>query len=390
MYVLSGNELLITTRETTRVKQLILVNVISPKVGSILSDGSIGGEEDVDGYESREYLRKLVIEKTSLKMSSKLSKPLSPGDVITQDMPLIHVLNMSSKGKYCDNCFKRSDQLKRCSKCLRMYYCGKECQKNDWKYHKNECPLLRHEIPELLLFNDWLRLWFRFYLSVKKIPTFATKKHRLIDGSEVSLNDMKVDDIHVEAINGRRHEFESSHKVLVELGVRHEPEEVIHWVSFLYSCDPLIPMASVGSVEIGVEPIGIGLYLQHRFIGHSCQPNCAFNDNRKDLSMQLRAMRPIAVGEDITFNRVPLQMNRTDRQNALKMLSIVCECDKCVHHLDRDVDYERFQTGDLFPDQVFTSRTQIMAHVWKLLTDLDIMFGAFHPMKTVLLNLLTF
>ncbi|CAG2102950.1 unnamed protein product [Medioppia subpectinata] len=319
-------------------------------------------------------------------MSTKLSKPLSPGDVITQDMPIIHVLFNKSKDKYCDNCFKQSDQLKRCAKCLEMHYCGKECQKNDWKYHKNECPLLRQEIPELLLSNDYLRFWVRFYLSVKKIPTFATEKHRLIDGSNVSLNDIKVDDIYFEAINRQRLEFEISHKVLTELGVRHKLEEVIHWVSFLYTCYPLIPMRSVGSVESITNSIGIGLYLQHRFIRHSCQPNSALIF--KDLSLQLRAMRPIAAGEEITITRAALQWNRTDRQNDLKEWSIVCECDKCVHHLDRDVDYQRFQTYDLFPVHVFTFGTQFIDHVNKLLTDLDIMYGEFHPMKTMYLNLI--
>ncbi|CAG2118505.1 unnamed protein product [Medioppia subpectinata] len=126
-------------------------------------------------------------------MSPKLSKPLSPGDVITQDMPFIHVLDVEFKGKYCDNCLKQSDQLKRCSKCLYMYYCSKECQKNDWKYHKNECKLYGNHLIQMMINDKFGALWFRLYLSVQKIPTFATKKYRLFDGSDVSLRDISVD-----------------------------------------------------------------------------------------------------------------------------------------------------------------------------------------------------
>ncbi|CAG2112524.1 unnamed protein product, partial [Medioppia subpectinata] len=97
-------------------------------------------------------------------MSPKLSKPLSPGDVITQDIPFIHILHDEYKDNYCDNCVQRSDQLKRCAKCLHMYYCSKECQKNDWKYHKNECPLYRRHWSETLLMD---RLFLRIFLSVK-------------------------------------------------------------------------------------------------------------------------------------------------------------------------------------------------------------------------------
>ncbi|CAG2101261.1 unnamed protein product [Medioppia subpectinata] len=319
-------------------------------------------------------------------MSPKLSKQLSPGDVITEDLPIVHVLYMTSKDKYCDNCFKRSDQLKRCTKCLHMYYCGKDCQKNDWKYHKNECPLLRHEIPVLLLSYNWLRLWLRFYLSVKKIPTFATEKHRLVDGSDVSLNDIKVDTTCVDATDERKREFESSQQVLTELGVRYEPEEAIHWMSFLFSCEPLTFIRCGHSMS---ESIGMALYLQHRSLRHSCQPNSALIYSGRGQSLQLRAMRPIAAGEDMTISRVLfLESDRTYRQNVLKQWSIVCECDKCVYHLDRDVDYEIFESGNLFPIRVFTFGQQFMDHLRKLLSDLDVIFGDFHPIKTMYLNLI--
>ena len=65
------------------------------------------------------------------------SKPLNAGDVVVEDKPLVHIIDYEFKGKFCDNCSKESEELKRCSKCLEMYYCDRNCQTIDWKYHKN-------------------------------------------------------------------------------------------------------------------------------------------------------------------------------------------------------------------------------------------------------------
>lgn len=40
---------------------------------------------------------------------------------------------------HCATCGKESNELDRCSKCQSVYYCGRKCQKLDWKEHKAEC-----------------------------------------------------------------------------------------------------------------------------------------------------------------------------------------------------------------------------------------------------------
>src|SRR5213080_2328666 len=45
----------------------------------------------------------------------------------------------------CSNCQKPYAKL-RCGKCKLSYYCDKECQKENWKVHKNVCQDLKeHE-----------------------------------------------------------------------------------------------------------------------------------------------------------------------------------------------------------------------------------------------------
>ncbi|CAG2114599.1 unnamed protein product [Medioppia subpectinata] len=314
-------------------------------------------------------------------MSPKLSKQLSPGDVITEDMPLIHVLDVEFKGKCCDKCLKRSDQLKRCSKCLRMHYCTIECQKNDWKYHKNECPLFGHHVIQDMIDDKFGALWLRLYLSVQNIPTFATEKHRLIDGSEVSLRDISVD-VSAASDDIRSH-CQIVCLVFTELGINFDAQEVLHWSQFL------VTVSNFGikfgdQLSITNTTVGSGLYVTYSLFGHSCQPNSALV-MKKDLSLQLRAMRPIAAGEDITISYVSLQQNRANRQKALEFWSIDCECDKCVQKLDSRVDYDKYFSGDILPLRVFSFGSQIVDYLRQVLTDLDVMYGDYNPLKTYLM-----
>jgi tetratricopeptide (TPR) repeat protein len=46
------------------------------------------------------------------------------------------------KSTMCRNCQKQQKELKRCKSCQSVFYCGSNCQKEDWPRHKTECKQL--------------------------------------------------------------------------------------------------------------------------------------------------------------------------------------------------------------------------------------------------------
>ena len=39
----------------------------------------------------------------------------------------------------CNTCHVSKPSMQRCARCNTIYYCSKECQRQDWKEHKQEC-----------------------------------------------------------------------------------------------------------------------------------------------------------------------------------------------------------------------------------------------------------
>ena len=67
-------------------------------------------------------------------------------DLVYSDMCNIEAINfgvnMATKFNTCAKCSKK-EELTLCSGCRNTFYCGKECQKTDWKKHKIDCNQLK-------------------------------------------------------------------------------------------------------------------------------------------------------------------------------------------------------------------------------------------------------
>ena len=53
--------------------------------------------------------------------------------------------------KVCCKCGEKRRKLKRCTSCKVVYYCGKQCQQQDWPTHKTKCRSLQHSHMKLAI-----------------------------------------------------------------------------------------------------------------------------------------------------------------------------------------------------------------------------------------------
>lgn len=53
--------------------------------------------------------------------------------------PLCWAVLSALRSKFCSCCLAESSELMRCGGCSTLSYCSKDCQRSDWKVHKQEC-----------------------------------------------------------------------------------------------------------------------------------------------------------------------------------------------------------------------------------------------------------
>lgn len=56
------------------------------------------------------------------------------------------VLYKPLKIRTCESCHKKNTVILKCANCCGVYYCGKKCQKDHWKEHKNVCTFTKRKI----------------------------------------------------------------------------------------------------------------------------------------------------------------------------------------------------------------------------------------------------
>jgi hypothetical protein len=75
---------------------------------------------------------------------------------------------------YCVVCNK-NDSKARCSKCRAVYYCSEECQRTDWKNHKEKCDDLK--ILKAIQKNTSNCFYILFCASDQKIEAMSKIKN---------------------------------------------------------------------------------------------------------------------------------------------------------------------------------------------------------------------
>lgn len=209
--------------------------------------------------------------------------PFEQGEVFLDESPYVSVLADKHKGQRCDTCFKSPETsnikgVKPCSRCKFVFYCGKDCQKRDWKLHKNECMRITNMDPNLVgkLVNQLTRIMARTIdLDIMgdsqiKSTFYQRSFWDLVSNAE----DIKKDP-------ERMLKVDTMIEVLEYFMKTPDPTTMLRYnrdkITEIYG---ILAMNLYGATDqlrpiAGDEETGSCLYLDISRLDHSCRPNAA-------------------------------------------------------------------------------------------------------------------
>ncbi|PHU14610.1 Histone-lysine N-methyltransferase ASHR1, partial [Capsicum chinense] len=224
------------------------------------------------------------------------TRHFSPGEVIISEEPYVSVPNKSAK---CEWCFA-STNLKRCSACRVVFYCGNTCQKSDWKLHRVECQALSKVDKERIKsITPSIRLMVKLYLR------------RKLQDEKVILTTQLVLYAQMANLVGLILQWP-------EINVKEIAENFSK-----FSCNA----HTVCDAEL--KPLGTGLYPVVSIINHSCLPNSVLIFEGR--MAVIRAVQHIPKGTEVSISYIEMAGSTATRQKALKEQYLFsCTCIRCV------------------------------------------------------------
>ncbi|XP_071701990.1 histone-lysine N-methyltransferase ASHR1-like isoform X2 [Rutidosis leptorrhynchoides] len=248
------------------------------------------------------------------------ARDFSPGEVILSEEPYVSVPNKSSTESRCDWCFTSSN-LKRCSSCHVVCYCGSTCQKFDWKLHRLECQLLaRLDKNRITSLTPSIRLIVKLYLrrklqNEKVIPTTAMDNYNLV--KEIVSHIAEVEETQL-VLYAQMASLVNIIMQWPDLNIKEITEDFSKLACNAHTiCDSEL------------IPLGTGLYPVISIINHSCSPNSVLVFEGRIATV--RAMQQIPKGSEISISYIETAGSTMTRQKALKQqYFFTCSCPRCI------------------------------------------------------------
>ncbi|KAJ9166618.1 hypothetical protein P3X46_021339 [Hevea brasiliensis] len=247
-------------------------------------------------------------------------KDLYPGEVIISQEPYICVPNNSATESRCDGCFA-SGNLKKCSACQVVWYCGSTCQKSEWKLHRLECDALskldkdrRKSVTPSIRLMVKLYLW-RKLQSEKTISATATDNYNLVEELVAHMKDIDEEQLVLYAKMAN----------LVNL-ILQWPDINIKEIAENFS---KLACNAHTICDSELRPLGTGLYPVVSIINHSCLPNAVLVFEGR-LAV-VRAVQHIPRGAEVMISYIETAGSTMTRQKSLKQqYFFTCTCPCCI------------------------------------------------------------
>ncbi|RLN83236.1 hypothetical protein BBJ28_00017077 [Nothophytophthora sp. Chile5] len=280
----------------------------------------------------------------------RTSRAVATGQSVLRERAYANVVLAANKAVLCAVCLRAADADLCCDDCSKVFFCSEACRDALQDVHEKECEVLEDvdlAAAKTSVNVNLLRLLIRI-LAARSLDAADGKLHADADGV-VSASYGNVRDL-VHALDAQGglwadHVRAGAARILKDLP--HEcqlsVEEILVIAAQInenaYSLDALDEKHLVAAV--GLFPI-CGL------INHSCQPNCTWS-NGGDGIMEVRALRDLEEGEEITLSYIDIDKERGERHKELRETKhFDCECERCAIALAESVD--RFLEGFRCPE----------------------------------------
>lgn len=312
-----------------------------------------------DGTTGRNKGRKLIA-----------GRAYNPGELVVETLPFVSVLHPNEVNTRCSFCFLVESAssfpavaLKRCSKCQAVKYCSIACQKQDFFNHKVECSAYT---SLLLTLPDTVRM--SILVSCRIL-----RKHVLAKGDQHKLVRKEIEFVqqhrrlHKVEIGSQSGDCPSGSDSMLcqpvlaassplDIGVfdlqtnfdQLDNDTVKHYATIAHMADQanlVPPKISVEEMVMvqgqndtnnftiyddNLNSIGTGVYPKGALLNHSCHPNCVLSYSPISRIQNIRCLRRIEPGDELTHMYIDVVASTEHRQRQLEeVYRFVCKCLRC-------------------------------------------------------------
>jgi hypothetical protein len=209
-----------------------------------------------------------------------------------------------------------------CTGCHKFHYCSEKCRESDWQqFHgTGECIWYKENNQKAGQFIslEEVPLMMRMYFMAKSklLPLFM--RHQCHDGREISYYDIPFGFITSKSIR-------TLMQPLIETldGTNNSKRS-----QSAYLLMPGIFNRIMQHAVLTRDDTALALYVPVSVMKHSCRPNASFITINNQI--RVRAMRNIAVNEEVTIDKADvLMLSKAERHAKMVFRGPACACERC-------------------------------------------------------------
>ncbi|XP_054165106.1 histone-lysine N-methyltransferase SMYD3-like [Oppia nitens] len=284
----------------------------------------------------------------------KAQKNYKPLEVVLECPLFVHNVYNKFKGQVCDNCLAKSSGLKKCAVCGHMYYCDRNCQRNDWRAgHRYECQIFKNHYQKLVDVKDLATTLLRLYFISKADPQIVFKKYNTVGGQQRCFNDLMSHQENIVQDFSRFNKIQELHHIITSLcGLQISINDLIDFygkyvINSFSTC-------FTDFIHLSDQTFGSGLFIGASVLNHSCAPNVSFHSIGNKL--MIISKRFITSGEELTVSYIDHNLPIDTRSMLLKNYYYFdCHCRRCIDGVNDSHDNDDKNLANYFMKQLTDS-----------------------------------